>query len=319
MNMQTRPLRARTVSRGAPRAPILRTLARTWRVYLFLLPTFAFLVAFIYYPIFSALFHSLYEWDGVNSSFVGLAHFKQLLTTDTIFLKSVPNVLKLAGARLLIAVTVPLLTAEVMFNLKRRGAAYFWRVLFVVPMVVPWIVMILVWRFIYDPTMGVINSVLRAFSLDSLAQTWLGDSKLALWCIAAYGFPWVAGFNLLIYLAGLDNINEELFDAAAIDGARGLRRVATIDVPLIMGQVKLIVVMTTISQLQTFQDVLLLTNGGPGRATFVPGLVLYRSAFFYNRMGYASAIGVLVFVVILGLTTINMRFLSTATEYEPDH
>jgi raffinose/stachyose/melibiose transport system permease protein len=184
-------------------------------------------------------------------------------------------------------------------------------------MVIPWIVMIMVWRFIYDPSMGIINSVLRALGLDSLTQIWLADRTLALWCIALFGFPWVAGFNLLIYLAGLDNINEELFDAAAMDGATGLRRMLAVDFPLIMGQIKLILVMTTITQIQNFQDVLLLTNGGPGRATFVPGLVLYRSAFFYNKMGYASAIGVLMFIVILGLTILNMRFLRTETEYQP--
>lgn len=319
MNIQAQGRRPtqRSISRRRPST--LRTLSKTWRVYMLLVPTLAFLAAFVYYPVFSALYHSLYEWDGVNSAFVGLENFRQLLTTDDVFLGSLPNVFKLAAARLLIAMTVPLLSAEVIFNLKRRRAAYFWRTLFTVPMVVPWIVMILVWRFIYDPTMGIINGVLRALSLDGLTQTWLGDSRLALWCIVGYGFPWVAGFNLLIYLAGLDSINEELFDAAAIDGATGLRRVLKIDVPLIAGQMKLIMIMTTINQFQSFQDVLLLTNGGPGRATFVPGLHLYRSAFFYNKMGYASAMGLLLFVVILGLTILNMRFLRSSTEYEPEH
>jgi raffinose/stachyose/melibiose transport system permease protein len=287
-------------------------------IYLFLAPTFLLLLLFTYYPIGSALVHSLYRWDGVHTEFVGFNNFKDLFTVDRAFLRSIPNVLQLTVFRLVIALTVPLLAAEVIFGLKSTRTAYFWRVLLVVPIVVPWVVLILVWLFIYDPQAGILNTLLQAVGRDDWTQLWLGDIRLALWCIAFFGFPWVSGLNLLIYLAGLDAIPHELFDAAAIDGASRLRRILHIDIPMIMGQIKLIFILTLITQLQNFQDILIFTNGGPGQATFVPGLVLYHSAFQYSKMGYASAIGVVLFGVILVLTAINMRYIRSEVEYSPE-
>jgi ABC-type sugar transport system permease subunit len=214
--------------------------------------------------------------------------------------------------------TIPLLAAEVIFSLRNGAIAYFWRVILVIPMVVPSVVLILVWLFIYDPQMGIINTLLTTLGFEELKQLWLGDLRLALWCIAFFGFPWISGLNLLIYLAGLDSIPHELFDAAAIDGASRIKRFFYVDVPMVMGQIKLIFVLTLITQLQNFQDVLIFTNGGPGQATVVPGLVLYHSAFFYNKMGYASAIGVTLFVVIFILTAINMTVIRSDTEYNPE-
>jgi raffinose/stachyose/melibiose transport system permease protein len=217
-----------------------------------------------------------------------------------------------------VALTVPLFAAEVIFGLRSSRAAYTWRVLLVVPMVVPWVVLILVWLFVYDPQMGILNSMLIALGLGDYTQLWLGDLRLALWCIGFFGFPWISGLNLLIYLAGLDSIPHELFDAAAMDGASRIRRVVHVDIPMIMGQLKLIFILTIITQLQNFQDILIFTNGGPGQVTMVPGLVLYHSAFFYNKMGYASAIGVTLFVVIFIITMINMKVIRSEIDYSPE-
>lgn len=241
-----------------------------------------------------------------------------MFTVDRAFVRSLGNIARLTAARLAIAVTFPLLAAELVFNLRKSNVAYMWRVIFVIPMVIPWMVLTLVWKFIYEPQLGVLNNLLRAVGLETWTQMWLGSSKLALWCIALFRFPWIAGFNLLIYLAGLDSIPLELFDAAAIDGATRLRRMLSVDFPMIMGQIKLIVVMTTITQLQDFQDVMIFTDGGPAQATYVPGLVLYRSAFVYGKMGYASAIGLLLFICVMIITAFNMRFIHSSTEYVPE-
>jgi len=307
------PVTARRKRHGA-----LATLLEVGSIYLFILPTFVLLIVFTYWPVLSALIHCFFRWDGVHNEFVGLNNFVQMFTIDRAFLISLPNVLKLAAFRLAVAMTVPFLAAEVIFGLRSARTAYFWRVLLIIPMIVPSIVLILVWIFIYDPQMGLINTILRGIGLPQLAKLWLGDMRLALWCIAFFGFPWVSGLNLLIYLAGLDSIPSELFDAAAIDGASRLRRIIRVDVPMVLGQFKLIFIMTTIAQIQGFQDVLLFTNGGPGQSTYVPGLVLYQSAFRFGKMGYASAIGVFLFVIIFILTAINMRFIRSSVEYSPE-
>ena len=287
-------------------------------IYLFMVPTFILLLTFTYYPVISALVHSVFRWDGVNAKFVGLAHFRQMLTVDRAFITSLGNVVRLTVFRVGVALTVPLLAAEVIFSIRNSRMAYIWRVLLVIPMVVPWVVLILVWLFIYDPQMGVINTSLRGLGLESWTRLWLGDTRLALWCIAFFNFPWVSGLNLLIYLAGLDSIPPELFDAAAIDGAGRLRRVFNVDIPMIMGQLKLIFIMTIITQLQSFQDIMIFSNGGPGQSTFVPGLVLYHSAFYYGKMGYASAIGVFLFAIIFVISMINQRLIRSSVEYVPE-
>jgi raffinose/stachyose/melibiose transport system permease protein len=183
-------------------------------------------------------------------------------------------------------------------------------------MVVPWIVVLLVWRFLYDPMDGLINYALKAIGLGGLTHAWLAEPQTALGAIMFLGFPFVAGFNLLIYLAGLDSISQEVIDSAALDGATGWRRFLRVDVPLIMGQIKLIVILTMITQIQGFGDIILLTQGGPGFATMVPGMVMYQNALQFSKMGYGSAIGVVLFLIILVLTAINMRFIRSSVEYE---
>jgi raffinose/stachyose/melibiose transport system permease protein len=314
----TQPLVVSPRATPAKRRGLRASVRKYGPIYLFLVPTFTLLAVFTFYPIISAFWHSFYRWDGVNSEFVGMENFVQMFTRDRAFLTSLPNVAKLVTFRVLVALTIPLLAAEVIFSLRSPTLAYFWRVLLVVPMVVPWVVLILVWLFIYDPQMGILNSLLISVGLEDLTQLWLGDLRLALLSIAFFGFPWVSGLNLLIYLAGLDAIPHELFDAAAIDGASRIRRFLHIDVPMIVGQLKLIFILTLITQIQNFQDVFIFTNGGPGQATMVPGLVLYHSAFFYSKMGYASAIGVTLFVVIFAITLVNMTLIRSNTEYNPE-
>src|SRR5207247_10462116 len=121
------------------------------------------------------------------------------------------------------------------------------------------------------------------------------------------GFPWLGGFPRLIYSAGLQNIPPNVFDSARIDGATGLGRFRRIDLPLLMGQIKLLLVLGFIGGLQGFQTQLLLTNGGPAYATMVPGMHMYQNAITFDRMGYACAIGVALFLVILAITNLNVK------------
>ena len=117
-------------------------------------------------------------------------------------------------------------------------------------------------------------------------------------------------------LAGLQGITDSVHEAALMDGARGLRKMLSIDVPLVTGQLKLILILTVIQNVQLYGSVLVLTRGGPGYATMLPGLHMYLNAFEFSRMGYASAIGFVMFLVILGLTYVNMRYVKSSNEYE---
>ncbi len=128
------------------------------------------------------------------------------------------------------------------------------------------------------------------------------------------GFPFAGGINILIYYAGLAGISESVHEAAELDGARGIRKFLKVDVPLVMSQVKLLTILTVIGTVQGFEGMFILTKGGPGFKTMVPGLWMYMNAFSFQRMGYACAIGVILFLLILGLTVLNMRYFRSSED-----
>jgi raffinose/stachyose/melibiose transport system permease protein len=306
------PVRSLEKKRGVSR----RLLWSTLQAYLFLLPTFALIGLFSYYPAVLALYHSLTDWNGVLiAKYVGLNNFREMVR-DQVLLASLSNMLTVVLWSLIITLTVPLLVAELIYSLRSHRAQYWYRLLFVAPIVVPFVVTLLVWRFIYDPDLGLLNALLDRLGI-AYQSRWLGDPNLALYCLLFIGFPFAAGTNVLIYLAGLQGIGESVIDAAKLDGAVGLRRIISIDLPLIMGQVRLLGILSLIGGIQGFGAQLVLTRGGPGYATMVPGMWMYETAFSYSRMGYASAIGTSMFIVILGLTLVIMRSVESSTEYTP--
>jgi len=281
-------------------------------IYLMLVPTFILLLTFNYYPAFMGLYRSFFDWDvGLDPEFVGLGNFFKLFGEDEVFLKSLRNVSILTAWRVISGVTIPFFVAELIFNLRHQTSQYMYRVLMILPAVVPGIVTLLLWRFIYDGTHGLLNTVLAGVGLEEWQQPWLGNPRTALYAVTFMGFPWVGGVTVLIYLAGLQNISEEVIDSTKVDGCSGLRRLWAIDVPLIIGQFKLITVLSVIGGLQGWVAIFVMTAGGPGTASMVPGLWMYNNAFFWNKMGYASAIGMFLFVLILGLTLINMKAVKT--------
>ena len=139
---------------------------------------------------------------------------------------------------------------------------------------------------------------------------------LALISLMFVGFPFVDGFGLLIYTAGLQAIPQEVLDAAQVDGAGPIARFFRVEIPLILGQIRLLMVLTLIQGIQQITPVLILTGGGPANLTTVPGLAMYNDAFYNNQFGYACAIGSVMFLVIMILTVLNLRFLRPSTDYD---
>jgi raffinose/stachyose/melibiose transport system permease protein len=205
-----------------------------------------------------------------------------------------------------VVTTLPLFVAAFIFRLKSMAAQYWWRVVFVVPIIVPSVATILVWRWIYSSDGG-LNILLEAVGLGRLTRSWLGDRDVVMWALAFNNFPWVAGINFLIYYAGLQDISPEVLDAAVVDGAGSFRRFRSVELPLLHPQIRLLVMLTLIFWLRSFELPLIMTNGGPGFASMVPGLRMY---FAINRdfdLGYGSAIGTILFFLILVVTLIQLR------------
>ncbi|HZG85564.1 sugar ABC transporter permease [Paenibacillus sp.] len=268
--------------------------------YAFLLPIFISMALFKYYPFFTAILKSFYQWNGANiDKFVGLENFRQLLQDPTFYV-SLKNVFVLTICFVLIQLVFPLYAAVGVFH-TRLKMQNMYRVLFLVPLVVPHIIIFLLWRWIYMGN-GVINTFLDGIGLESWTRAWLGESATALWSVVFVNFPWIGGIFFLIYLAGLIAISPELFEVGKLDGMNAWQRFRHIELPLIKNQIRLVVILAFIQQFQSFENVLVLTNGGPGFSTLTPALYLYKEGFEYNEFGYASAIGVVIFLILVAVT-----------------
>lgn len=265
-----------------------------------------FVIIFSVYPVISALYHSLTKWNLAQSEFIGFDNFSRLFV-DPVFWKSSGNLVILMSTGLILGNAAAIFLAELIHNLKNSKAANFYRFIFILPALVPGIVIMLMWtKIIFNPgPSGLINTFLGFFNIDP--QGWYFDEKTSLLSMILTGFPWAAGTSFLIYLAGLNNISDEIYEAAALDGATVFNRIWYIDLPLIRGQLKYFVVLGIIGGMQSFDMQLMFTSGGPNYSTTVPGYYMYESAFFGGEFGYASAIGFVLFVITLVLTLVNNR------------
>ncbi|RAV21245.1 sugar ABC transporter permease [Paenibacillus contaminans] len=289
----------------------------TIKAYLFLLPTILLIMTFSYYPALSAFYYSFTNWDGFQTAkIIGFKNFEIIFTSDE-FRRAFLNLFWFSAFNVITALTAPLLVALLIYKVKHAKLQNMYRLLFVFPMVVPGMVTILLWKFILNPDVGLLNSFLAAIGVpDEHLPLWLASMKMALPSLLLVGFPWISGVSVLIYLAGFQSIPVSLREAAIVDGANGTTLFFRIELPLIMSQIKLIMILTIISVLQTFSLQLVLTNGGPANTTTVPGYIMYREAVTNSQMGFACAIGVVLFIMIFILTVINNTFLKSSTEFD---
>lgn len=283
-------------------------------VYAMLAPTLALLAVFSLVPFVWAFTTSFYEYEvGGESRFVGMANYFEYLHDPTLA-TSFLNLLLITLFGVAVVMTAPLIVARLIFSLRSERARYLYRVLFLVPIVVPGVAGLMIWQGMVYNDMGIVNEFLRAIGREEWTRGWLTDPRTALWAVLFIGFPFAGGINILIYYAGLTGIPETVHEAAELDGARGVRKFWSIDVPLVMSQVKLLTILTVIGSVQGFEGMFILTRGGPGFRTMVPGLWMYMNAFTFQRMGYACAIGVVLFVLILALTVLNLRYFRSSEQ-----
>ena len=288
------------------------SIKRRLNCYVLILPTLILVGLFCYYPAFSGLFYSFFEWDGaLHREFAGLGNYIEALT-DKRLLWAFFIILIFVMANM-VKMIPSIIVALVIFHLKSKRSQYIYRVLFVVPMIIPGVVMILMWRFFYEPNVGALNRLLDALGIINLSSPpmWLASPYLVIPSIIFMGFPWVGVVSVLIFLAGLQGIPDSVYEAADLDGCGAFRRIFAIELPLILSQVRLTMVLMIIGTLGGFEQILLLCNefGGPNGVANVPGLYMFRMAFMEGRVGYACALGMIVFLIIMGLTIINEKFV----------
>jgi raffinose/stachyose/melibiose transport system permease protein len=280
--------------------------------YVLLAPTFGLLAIFCLVPFVWAFTTSFYHYEvGETSEWAGTANYREL-AADPVLLPSFAHMMFLTVFAVLVTVTVPLVIAKLIHSLRSERVRYLYRLAFLVPIVVPYVAVQMIWGATIYNDAGLMNEILRYVGLDSLARGWLSDHHTVLWAVAFIGFPWAGGINILIYYAGLASIPDSVHEAALLDGATGLRKFLLVDVPLVLSQMKMLVILTLIAGIQSFEGLFILTRGGPGFQSTVPGLWMYFNAFSFQRMGYACAIGVLLFLLILMLTLLNLKYFKSS-------
>ena len=293
-----------------------RTFYKHRVAYLMLLPSIVLILIFNYYNVFQAMYYAFTDWSNATRTmreinFIGFDNFVKIFT-EGYFLLGVKNLAIMMAASFLKLLTVPLLLAELVFAMRTLSGEssrrrYWFRLLLVMPMVVPGVVSTLMWKNIYDPNIGALNTLLDTLHLSSWKRAWLGNTDTALGAIIFMGFPFVNSFAFLVYYGGLINIPADLFEAAKVDGSKPVWNFFHIHLPLISPQLKMLIITTFISSVQDYGGVYLLTQGGPGTATYVPGLELYYAATKFGQYGYACAMGLLMFIVILIGSLFNLR------------
>jgi ABC-type sugar transport system permease subunit len=275
-----------------------------------LLPSLVLIGAFSYYPAVRSLIGGFYQWNGFSPpTYAGVSQFREYLQSPT-FGTEAKNLAILVGGSIGITLVSQFTAAEVVVHLPARAAAIA-KYLLVLPIVLPPLVLIEVWAYLLQPGSGLVDKIFGAVGLPE--PGWLSDPHLALVSILLIGFPWISNLGFLIFLGGLQNLPRDVVDASRLDGLGGFRRVFAIDIPLLMPQFRIVVILSGIYAVQNFIPILLLTNGGPGTATLVPGLDMYQSAFANDQYGYGMAIGTLLFVVMLVFTIAAMRLLRSRT------
>jgi len=285
--------------------------------YAFVIIPMALLCLFTYGPVIWAFVTSLFEMEiGGESKFVGLSHYIEYLASDPTTWPSMLVMIFMTVFAVCVRLTMPLIVAKLIYSVQSERWRHYYRIIFLAPIVVPGVAVMLIWSGLIYSNQGLINEVLLKLGLNDYTRAWLADPATALFAVVFIGFPWIGGFEVLIYYAGLSNIPESVNEAALIEGCVGLKKFFLIDIPMVLSQLKLILVLTVIAGVQGFEFLIILTRGGPGFRTTVPGLMMYFNAFSFQRFGYACAIGVIIFVIIFSLTLINFKYFKSAEEIQ---
>ena len=269
----------------------------------FLAPTLLLYGLFVIVPLLQVLQLSLYRWRGVSQhrTFVGLENFHRL-ASDEIFFKAIKNSFLLIGICGPILILAGVAVAHLLNSESRISR--FARAIYLFPQVISLVVVAVLWSFIYNPSFGLLDAVLKLIGMGNSIRPWLGDPATALPAVAV-SFIWDAlGFYGMLFAAGLKGIPEEIREAAELDGAVGLKRFWKVTWPLLWSIKKVASTYIVINVLNTFALVYLMTHGGPDRATDTLLTYLYEKGFSDFRFGDASAIGVANLVLALGMAGI---------------
>jgi multiple sugar transport system permease protein len=283
---------------------VLRAIRRNLTSYLFLLPALVIFALFVWYPVILGFVMSFQRVDMLSpATWAGWTNYRHVVA-DPLFLTAWRNTFAFTAYALIFGYATPILLALVV-NEMRHGKGFF-RLAFYIPVMLPPIVTVFLWRWLYNPDTGLLNAILAVFHLPP--GLWLETGSTALPALVVIATWSNAGATMLIYLAALQGIPASLYEAAEIDGANLWRRFWHITLPQIRGIMLLMLILQIIATMQAFTEPFTVTDGGPQNATLTVLLMIYKDAFQQGDFGAASALGILLFLVLAIFTLVYIWF-----------
>ncbi|WHY75074.1 carbohydrate ABC transporter permease [Fictibacillus enclensis] len=270
---------------------------------------------FVYYPIVENFRFSFYDFSAFSpdKAFVGFTNFINLFH-DPVFYTALKNNVWYAVISIICQVFGGLILAAILEDPITRFISSFFRTVFFLPVVISVTVIALLFTFVYEPNMGILNSFLHGLGLDSWAREWLGDSETAIFAVIAVSQWQSIGYTMMLFIVAIQAIPREIYEAAEMDGAGKIRRFLSVTVPQVKEMFFVASLITLTGAFTVFNEPYILTGGGPGNASEVLGTLLYSSAFAKDQMGYASAIATVILVLTLLVSLVQMKLFRTGKD-----
>ena len=276
--------------------------------YLYMIPGLIMVLVFVYIPVITNIVYSFFSLSSYSSSakFVGISNYIRFFTKDTL-----PIMLKNNGLYCIISLVVQVgfgtLLALLLESKATGRFSNVYRNIYYIPALISLTAVGILFTFIYQPDLGMLNSFLRAIGHGDMARSWLGDSKIAIYCIIAMSQWQFTGYITLLMVVAIQNVPNDYIEAASIDGAGPVKRALHIILPLAKEQLLVCSIITVIGAFKLFTEVYSTTGGGPGNSTQVLGVFLYQNAFLHDDLGMAAVTGVFIFMVTMVLSLIQMK------------
>ncbi|AVM68303.1 ABC transporter permease [Lachnospiraceae bacterium oral taxon 500] len=276
--------------------------------FIYLAPAIAVILVFLYLPIVLNFVNSLYKWGamGTETEFVGFKYYKQLFEDDTIRI-ALKNNIVFAVMSVACQIGVSLIIAAVLESRFLRKWQSLFRTIYFIPSLLMITVTGLMFKMLYNPSIGLLNPLLELIGIDTSGVDILGNARSAIYGIAAASQWQYIGYTVVLFIVTMQSISEDVYEAAEIDGANMVQKFFRITVPLMKDTIMINMIIIITGAVRVYDEVYVMTSGGPGRATQTLATYLYQVGFKNDRMGYASAIAFFVFLITFTLGLIQMR------------
>ncbi len=279
---------------------------------LFVLPAFILYFIFFIVPFVQSIQISLTDWNGINpvKNFVGLGNYLNLLQDDLMW-KSLKNNFIWVIIGTIAPIILGLLLAVLLSGKNTKGRTFF-RTIYFMPVMLSPVVIGIIWGWVYNPIYGMLNRILSTFGFSHLSRGWLGDPTLALYMVLITAIWSYFGFCLVILMAGMQNVDTELYDAANIDGANSFQQFFHVTIPQLSSVLTMIVAYTLIGGLNVFDIVYIMTGGGPANSTELIATYTYKQSFQLNSVGYGAALSMVMTILSLITSVLFLKLRSKA-------